>query len=193
MRYGRARWVLAGCLLIAVSVAGLLAAVGVLGKPDSRRSVVPLEVVRLWKSHPTPSFAVAAMIAFLLVVLGIVLARSPFRRAGPARLEDYSLPARKLRGRVAGTIRVRAPALSHAMEADLERCPGVARAMVGLHGAAPEVGLRALIDITDRADPAAVIAEADRAVERLARTGSLRLSRVWLGLRPVPGQHRELE
>ena len=166
-----------------VAAAGALAAclgAGVLGTARSNHAVFDTTVVRWWNEGGWKSFAVVAAIGAVAIGAGLWLALPQLLR-NDARPRTDALVLPNAGGR--GETTLRAPALSHALESDLERIPDVSNAVVGLFGAYPNIEMRAIIDITDDADLDGLPNQVDEVFGRLHTTTGVRLESIHIAVR----------
>lgn len=169
-----------GLLGLLLFLGGGLAAcygAGLFGGARADRAVFDPTVVRWWNEGGWMSFAVVVAIGVVAAVMGLLLMLAPLRRNdGRTRTPTFAYPSRP---GDRGETSLRAAALTHSLETDIKSLPDVQHASVGLFGRYPEMELRALIDVGDRADLALL---PDRVEEALARLTST------TGLRPDPVQ-----
>ncbi|HEX4538649.1 MAG TPA: hypothetical protein VH112_00250 [Acidimicrobiales bacterium] len=154
---------------------GLSVATGVFGRSSAQAHVVTSTLARHWRMGGAASFAVVAFVGLMMTVGGLWLARRQLaRNEGRSRLEDFVVhPPTTGDGSPHGVISVRAACLSHGLEADIERIPGVERALIGLFepSEAPEV--RARLDVIDGVDLNALAESVGASLNRLERTASV--------------------
>lgn len=176
-RRNRSILALLGLLLAVGGGLSLCYGAGVFGANRSNRSVFDVTVVRWWNEGGWKSFAVVVAVGAIVAVIGARLMIAELRRNdGRSRTPTFSFPAGSA-GR--GQTSLRAAALSHSFENDLETIVDVHKAVVGLFGRYPDLELRAVIDIGDDADLESLPAQVDEALERL---------RTSIGVRPDPVQ-----
>lgn len=150
-----------GLLLAAAATLGLVAGSGRLAgvRPDG--PVVAAGWAAYTREHAWVWWAVAA-IALLLAWIGL--------RWLLAQLQTDRVSRMDLTGDTSdGLTVVHAGAIADAVQAQAARVPGVARASASLHGPAPHQ-LHLLVDLTDRADLAAVRDAVATGVANDART-----------------------
>jgi hypothetical protein len=130
-----------------------------------------------WDGYGAKAYAVTGAIGLLLFVLGYFLASREWRRNdGKKRTAPMTFPIKE---NDRGQTTLNTPSLSHALEGDLETIPNVSGVMVGLFGAAPEIELRSVLDVTDRIDLTELPKRFDEAMSRFEDT---------VGFRPDPVQ-----
>lgn len=131
---------------------------GLFGTARSNQAVFDHTVIRWWDQGGWISFALVGAVGALALVLGAFLSLSQLPR-NDGRQRTPNVTFRPTEG-TKGETTLRSPALSHGLEADLERIPDVDDAMVGLFGPYPTIELRAVLTVGDRVDldqlPAAV-------------------------------------
>lgn len=168
-RANRVVWVLVAMLLMAAGGVGLSFSLGAWGASSAHADIITSTVVRWWQEGGWMSFASAAFIGLVVFVLGAALVRGQLtRNEGRSRLDDFELdgangpdPAHR------GHTTVRAASLSHALEGDLERIPGVARALVGLFGSPRDAEIHARLRINDSVDLGHIAEEVRESLVRL--------------------------
>ncbi|MDA8358297.1 MAG: hypothetical protein M0Z95_18860 [Actinomycetota bacterium] len=171
-RANRILWVFVAVVLMAAGGVGLSFSLGAWGTSAAHADIITSTEVRWWREGSWMSFASAAFIGLVVFALGGVLVRSQLtRNEGRSRLDDFNLdransPDPTRRGR---TI-VRAASLSHALEGDLERIPGVERALVGLFGTPLDAEVRARLRVDDNVDFGRVAEQVRDCLARLHRT-----------------------
>lgn len=171
----RILWSLVGLVLLAMGGVGLSFGLGAWGASAAHAHIVTSTLVGRWRQGGDASYAVAGAIGFILVLLGLGLARSQLRRSGGPRLTDFRVGGPSgADAQARGRTMVRATSLSHAVEADLERIDGVERALVGLYGTPDHLELRARLDVSDSSDLDAIARSVDGSLGRLHTTAGLR-------------------
>lgn len=168
---------LIGLLLFVGGGLSVCLGAGVFGNDRSNRQVFDPTVVRWWNEGGWMSFAVVVAIGAVAVTIGLALMLSQLRRNdGRRRTPKFTLrPTAGSRGETT----LRSPALSHTVEADLERIANVEGAMVGLFGHHPEIELRAVLDVGDHCDLEHLPDRVDEVLARMQTT---------TGIRPDPVQ-----
>ncbi|MDE3202920.1 MAG: hypothetical protein KGQ66_01710 [Acidobacteriota bacterium] len=180
-RRNRRILVVIGLLLAAGGGLSCFLGAGGFGSARSDRAVFDTTVVRWWNEGGWMSFATVVAIGFVAAVTGTVLMAWQLRRNdGRSRVSNFAYPA-AADGR--GETSVRAAALAHGLEADLERIPDVQKAMVGLFGAYPEVETRAVLDVDDDVDLDTLTGQVERSLSALASTAQLRPAPVQITVR----------
>ena len=130
-------------------------------------------LVGWWNEGGWKSFAVVVAIGVVAIGLGLWLALPQLVRNDALRRTGAMLLSEPAAGR--GETTLRAPALSHGLETDLERLPEVANAVVGLFGTYPDIEMRAVIDVTDDADLNLLPDRVDDVFQRAHATTGVRL------------------
>ena len=182
-RRNRRTLVVIGFLLAAGGGLSCFLGAGGFGSARSDRAVFDATVVRWWNEGGWMSFATVVAIGVVVAVTGTVLMAWQLRRNdGRSRVSNFGFayPA-AADGR--GETSVRAAALAHVLEADLERIPDVQKAMVGLFGAYPEVETRAVLDVDDDVDLDELTGQVERSLAALASTAQLRPAPVQITVR----------
>lgn len=151
---------LIGVLLAAAAAAGLVAGSGRLAgvRPDD--PVVAAGWAAYTREHGWVWWAVA-VVCLLVAWIGLRWLLAQLRTDRVTRM-DLTGVARD------GLTVVHAGAIADAVQAQAARVPGVARASASLHGPAPQLHL--VVDVTDRADLAAVREALQTGVVNDART-----------------------
>jgi hypothetical protein len=176
-RRNRIVLIVLGSVLLAGGVGALLLGAGVFSQSRSNYTVLTQANLHRWDGYGARAFAVAGAIGFVLFVLGYFLASKEWRRNdGKKRAAPITFPVKE---HDRGQTTLNTASLSHALEGDLKTLPNVSGAMVGLFGAAPEIELRSVLDVTDRTDFEELPKQFDEAVERFKGT---------VGFRPDPIQ-----
>ena len=176
-RRNRVVLVILGVVLLAGGVGALLLGAGVFGQSRSNYTVVTQANLQRWDGYGAKAFAVAGAIGFVIFLIGYFLASKEWRRNdGKKRAAPITFPIKE---QDRGQTTLNTSSLSHALEGDLKTLPNVSGAMVGLFGAAPEIELRSVLDVTDRTDLKELPKQFDEAVERFEAT---------VGFRPDPIQ-----
>ena len=166
-----------GVVLLAGGIGALLLGAGAFGQPRSNYTVITHANLHRWDGYGAKAFAVCGAIGFVLFLFGYFLASREWRRNdGKKRTAPITFPDQ---GTDRGQTTLNSASLSHALEGDLSAIPNVSGAMVGLFGAAPEIELRSVLDVTDRIDLQELPNQFDEAVERFKDT---------VGFRPDPVQ-----
>jgi hypothetical protein len=169
----------------------VLQGAAVFGDQRSTAHIFSVTVVRWWREGGWMSFAVVGGIGGVAFVLGVVLVLRELRRNdGRDRTPEVRFDVDGARGETT----LRAAALSHAVEADLERLANVRSAMVGLFGHAPSVELRMLIEVGDHIDVEGLPGQVDGVLRRFRRTSGLEPTPVRITVRFAAGKReRQLE
>lgn len=176
---------------VTLTVIGLLLAVGgglscalgggAFGTRRSDRAVFDSTVVHWWNEGGWMSFATVVAIGVVAAVIGLTMMLAQLRRNdGRRRLADFAYPVDRS-GR--GETSVRASSLSHCLEEDLQRLPGVGRALVGIFGRHPDPEIRAVVEVADDTDLEGLRSQVGQALARLNATTSLTPSSVQVTLR----------
>jgi hypothetical protein len=146
---------------------------GVFGKARADRAVFDSTVVRWWNEGGWESFAVVTALGAVAVTFGLILALPQLRRNDARyRTPTIIFPPPAEHGR--GETTLRAPALSHRLEADLARIPEVKGAMVGLFGRYPNIELRAMLDISDHINLDQLPDQVEGVLDRMHTTTGIR-------------------
>lgn len=162
-------------LLVGGGLSACLGA-GVFGASRSNRPVFDRTLIRWWNEGGWESFAVVGAIGGFALVVGALLALGQLRRNnGKKRAPTIDLPVSGTRGHT----RLRSPALSHSLEADLKTIPDVHDALVGLFGRYPHLELHTTLTVGDQADLDQLPRHVDAALDRMETT---------TGIRPDPVQ-----
>jgi hypothetical protein len=172
---------LIGLLVAAGAAVAACLGAGVFGTPRSDHAVFGPTLVRWWNEGGWKSFAVVVVIGVVGIALGLWLALPQLMRNDAIGRTQAMVLSDPGNGR--GETTLRAPALSHGLEADLERLPEVARAAVGLFGTYPDVEMRAVIDVSDDADLDRLPHRVDEAFQRAYATTGLRLDPIYISVR----------
>jgi hypothetical protein len=145
---------------------------GLFGTARSDQAVFDTTVVRWWNEGGWMSFAVVVAIGAVGAVTGVLLMLAQLRRNdGRSRTPTFAYPSRP---GDQGETSLRAAALSHGLETDMESLPDVHHAAVGLFGRYPDLELRAVIDVGDNADLDQLPDRIQQTLDRLAVTAGLR-------------------
>jgi hypothetical protein len=166
---GRVTAALAGLVLLAAGVAGLLAGSGVLGEGAADGPVLPARLAGAVAAAPrVPVLLLAGLGALLLVLSGwVLLARRGTRAAPPPAPAFGDLD---LTRPPAGRTMVKGPAVVGGLERDLARIDGVTGAKVRLSDG-PR--LRAELAVEPGVEVAKVRADVHTALDRLTATTGL--------------------
>jgi hypothetical protein len=116
-----------------------------------------------------------------LGLLGAVLALSQLHR-NDGRQQTPTVTFPPTQG-APGETTLRAPALSHHLEADLEAIPDVHHAMVGLFGRYPTIEMRAVLAVGDSIDLDQLPAQIDTVLDRMQTTTGTRPDPVQITIR----------
>ncbi len=170
-----------GFLLAVGGALSVCLGAGVFGTPRSNRDVFDRTVVRWWDEGGWMSFAVVVAIGVVLLALGLLMVRTQLRR-NDGRRRTPTLTFAPVEG-ARGDTTLRAAALSHTLEGDLETIPEVSAAMVGLFGSYPRIELRAVLDVTDDADLEHLPATVDEVLGRMAATTGIQPNPVQITVR----------
>jgi hypothetical protein len=176
-------------LLLAVG-GGLAACLGagVFGTARSDRDVFDATLIHWWNEGGWKSFAVVTVIGAVAVVLGALLAFSQLHRNdGRQRTPTVIFPPTP-GGR--GETILRAPALSHHLQADLETIADVHNATVGLFGRYPNIEMRAVLAVDDNIDLERLPAQVDAVLARMQTTTATRPDPVQITIRFKPADHQ---
>jgi hypothetical protein len=188
-RANRILWSAVALILLVAGGLGLTVATGIFGPSSARAHVVTSTLARHWRTGGAASFAVASFLGLVTAFGGLWLARRQLaRNEGRSRLEDLAVHAPTTDdGGPQGLTSVRAACLSHGLEADLERIPGVARALIGLFQPTDAPEVRARLDVIDGLDLNALADSVGACLGRLERTASIHLEAVDIRVRLVDG------
>jgi hypothetical protein len=188
-RANRILWSAVALILLVAGGLGLIVATGIFGRSSARAHVVTSTLARHWRTGGAASFAVASFLGLVIAFGGLWLARRQLaRNQGRSRLEDLVVHAATTNdGRPQGLTSVRAACLSHGLEADLERIPGVARALIGLFEPTDAPEVRARLEVIDGLDLNALADSVGACLSRLERTASIHLEAVDITVRLVDG------
>ena len=172
-RRNRRILLLFGLLLAAGGGLACCLGAGVFGRSRSDRQVFDPTLVRWWNEGGWMSFATVVAIGVVAALIGTALIVTELRRNdGRSRTGNFTyLPSPTQRGETT----VRAAALSHTLESDLETIPVVQRALIGLFGAFPAVELRAVLDVVDETDLKELTAYVDSALDKFFDTTGIRV------------------
>ena len=154
---------------------------GVFGTPRSDHAVFGPTLVGWWNEGGWQSFAVVVAIGVVVIGLGLWLALPQLVRNDALRRTQTMLLSDPANDR--GETTLRAPALSHGLETDLERLPEVAHVTVGLFGTYPDVEMRAVIDVTDDADLNLLPGRVDDVFQRAHAITGVRLDPIHITVR----------
>jgi hypothetical protein len=188
-RANRILWTAVALILFVTGALGLTVATGTLGRSSARAHVVTSTLARHWSTGGAASYAVASFLGLVIAFGGLWLARRQLaRNEGRSRLEDLVVDAPATdHGRPQGFTSVRAACLSHGLEADLERIPGVDRALIGLFEPSDAPEVRARLDVIDGLDLNALANSVGACLGRLEMTASIQLEAVDITVRLVDG------
>lgn len=188
-RANRILWSIVAFILLLAGGLGLTVGTGTLGRSSAQAHVVTSTLVRHWRTWGAASFAVASFVGLVIAFGGLWLARRQLaRNEGRSRLEDLVVHASTTDdGRRQGFTKVRAACLSHGLEGDLERIPGVERALIGLFEPSDAPEVRARIDVIDGLDLNALAHSVGACLTRFERTASIHLEAVDITVRLVDG------
>jgi hypothetical protein len=188
-RANRILWSIGAIILLLAGGLGLTVATGIFGRSSAHAHVVTSTLARHWRAGGAASFAVASFLGLVIAFGGLWLARRQLaRNEGRSRLEDLVVHAPTTDdGRSQGLTSVRAACLSHGLEADLERIPGVEKALIGLFEPSDAPEVRARLDVIDGLDLNALADSVGACLSRLERTASIRLEGVDVTVRLVDG------
>jgi hypothetical protein len=194
-RRNRVRWVLIALLLLAVGVAGSLISFDRLPQVGADTPLLPDTAVQRWRQAEDWRLAALAALGFLLAVYGWRIFAAQLRRGGGrTTMGDLQFDRPSSNGdRAGGRTVVRAPALAHSIEDDLERVSGVQRALVGLFGSPHQPELRASLDVSGTADLRRVRERVAAALERLAATTTVSPRTATITFRVVEGHTRRVQ
>jgi hypothetical protein len=168
-RRNRLLWIVISFVVLGVAVSGLLLGAGAFGGAAAATPVLADPLVRQWNELGVRALVGVGVLGLLLAWLGWLLLRAQLRRGGQAAMADVEVLSGREGQRTAGWTVVRGPALSHSVEADLERVRGVERARVGLFGSPRQPELRAQLDVHS-ADLRHAREQAARCLERFTAT-----------------------
>jgi hypothetical protein len=164
-------------LFLAGGVLALLLGAGVFGQGRSHFDIITHAELHRWDGFGEKAYAVAGAVAFVLLIIGFLLAAKEWRRNdGKKRASLITFP---VKDDDRGQTTLDTPSLSHALENDLKTIPNVKGAMVGLFGTAPKFELRSVLIVSDAIDFEELPGQFDLAVQRFSKT---------VGLRPDPVQ-----
>ena len=172
---------LIGLLVAAGATVAACVGAGVFGTPRSDHAVFGPTLLRWWNEGGWKSFAVVVAIGVVGIGLGLWLALPQLVRNDALRRTQTMLLTHP--GNARGETTLQAPAVSHGLEADLERLPEVARAAVGLFGTYPDIEMRAVIDVTDDADLDHLPDRVDDIFDRVHATTGMRLHPIHISVR----------
>ena len=194
-RRNRLRWALIALLLVAAGVAGSLISFDRLPRVDADTPLLPDAAVARWRQAEDWRLAALAALGLLLALYGWRILATQLRRGGGrTAMGDLELAATNSIGdRAGGRTVVRAPALAHSIEDDLERVSGVQRALVGLFGSPHRPELRASLDVSGTADLRRVRERVTAALERLAATTTVPPRSATVTFRIVEGHTRRVQ
>jgi hypothetical protein len=170
-----------GLVVVAGAAVAACVGAGLFGTRRSDHAVFGPTLVGWWNEGGWKSFAVVAAIGVVAIGLGLWLALPQLVRNDALRRTHAMVLSDPANGR--GETTLRAPALSHGLEADLERLPEVDNAAVGLFGTYPDVEMRAVIDVTDDADLNLLPAHVDDVFQRAQATTGARLDPIHITVR----------
>jgi hypothetical protein len=178
----RALWIVVSVLFMAIGAAGILAHYGRLPGTDPDLPLLSPDAREQWNAWGTWAIAATIAAGAVMALLGLLLVRAQLRRRGradmpnvevrgePAMLtpnapawpanaphptaDDTALSDAPAQSKVliAGTLRVEANALRHALAADLRHQRGIERADVRLTGDSDDPHLRVWLTIDPNAD-----------------------------------------
>jgi hypothetical protein len=180
-RRNRAVAALVGLLVGAGATLAACVGAGVFGRGRSDHAVFGPTLVGWWNEGGWKSFAVVVGIGVVAIGLGLWLALPQLVRNDALRRTQAMALSHP--GDVRGETTLRAPALSHGLESDLERLPDVCHAAVGLFGTYPDVEMRAVIDVTDDADLDRLPDRVDDAFQRAYTTTGVRFDPIHISVR----------
>ncbi len=170
--------VLIGIVLAAAGAVGAAVGAGVFGTARSHHAVFGPTVVRWWNEGGWKSFAVVVAIGVVALGLGLWLALPQMMRNDALRRTQAMVLSDS--GGTRGETTLQAPALSHGVEADLERIPDIRKAAVGLFGVYPRIELRGVIEVTDDADLDRLPARIEDVFQRVHASTGVRLEPIRL-------------
>ena len=194
-RRNRVRWALIALLLLAAGVAGSLISFDRVLPVSADTPLVPDTAVVRWRQAADWRLAALVALGLLLAMYGWRVLTAQLRRGGGrATMGDLELTTPSNNGdRPGGRTVVRAPALAHSIEDDLERVGGVQRALVGLFGSPHQPELRAELDVSGTADLRRVRERVSAALERLAATTTVAPRSATVTFRVVEGRTRRVQ
>lgn len=147
-RLNRVLLTLLGLLLLALGVLGILPAVGAFGEDRSDDRVLAPELERFVAEHAPWLWP---LVALLLVLLALLALRWLVQQLRTDRVGDLDLTTDRTRGET----HLDAGALTDALVASTERCPGVESAAARLVRTGGSRRLLLHVRLADRADPVA--------------------------------------
>jgi hypothetical protein len=154
---------------------------GVFGSARSNRDVFDATTIRWWNEGGWMSFAVVTAIGIVAVGLGVGLALGQLHRNdGRQRTPTVTFPPGD---GARGETTLRAPALSHHLEDELEAIPDVDGALVGLFGRYPTIEMRAVLSVGDEIDLDQLPSHVDAVLARMETTTGVRPHRIQVAVR----------
>lgn len=167
----RVLWTVLGFLLTAAGAAGIAISFGWIGVVNSHGPVWPAPWTHFWQSHQRIAVPSLAALAVIAIVAGLVLAwRQPRRHAEPTitqlRGDQVSGPS----GHGPEGLTIRARGISHGAASDLVRHRDISEASVVLTGDPRTPTMDTRLEVTSRAQVAAVAEHFAASTRRLAAT-----------------------
>ena len=197
-RRNRVRWTVIALLLLAAGTVGALIAFDLVSGVDGRTPLLPDAAAHGWRRARGWRLPALAAVGLLLALYGWRVLLAQLRRGGGRYgIGDLDLttpldtPGGEPSGKTGRTV-VKGAALSHALEADLQRLSGVDRALVGLFGSPQSPDLRAQVDVVGAANLGHVRRQVERALERLASTSGAPPRSATVTFRVVQGENRRV-
>jgi hypothetical protein len=194
-RRNRLRWALIALLLLAAGVAGSLISFDRIPQVDADTPLLPDTAVQRWRQAEDWRLAALTALGLLLALYGWRILAAHLRRGGGRiTMGDLEFDRPSNNGHQGGgRTAVRAPALAHSIEDDLERVGSIQRALVGLFGSPHQPELRAELDVSGTADLRRVREGVTAALERLAATTSAPPRSATVTFRVVEGHTRKVQ